>query len=371
MKRVEEERRAACSRCLRRAWLIARLVGNIELAWAARRPLPAVLSLPDGELLAALAGEQRRRLEHEYEHFDAAVALQRCTDRAVTAICRCDERYPQRLAELPDAPAALHVLGDPARFVELVGADCVAIVGARRATPYGLEQARGLGRGLTTAGLTVVSGMALGIDSAAHTGALDAGGRTVAVLAGGPERAYPASKRQLHGQIAAGGAVVSEMPPGTAARRWCFPARNRIIAALGHVTVVVEAGERSGSLITAGLCLDLGRDVAAVPGLVTSTASAGTNALIADGARLVRGAGDVLELLYGADAPALAPASARGAVLPADLGELLERIGRGRDTIAALTADGLGLDAVLAGLAQLELRGRVRRGAGGRYVCCA
>ncbi|MDW5595878.1 DNA-processing protein DprA [Conexibacter stalactiti] len=361
----------ACDGCLRRSWLIARLSGNIELAWAARRPLPAVLSLADGELIAALAGEQRRRVEQEYERFDAGAALQRCADRAITAVCRCDQRYPTRLSELTDAPAVLHVLGDAARFVELTGADCAGIVGARRATPYGLEQARGLGRGLASAGVTVVSGMALGIDSAAHTGALDVGGATVAVLAGGPERAYPASKRQLHAQIAATGAVMSEMPPGTAARRWGFPARNRVIAALGQLTVVVEAGERSGSLITAALCLDLGRDVAAVPGLVTSTASAGTNALIADGARLVRGAGDVLELLYGAAAPVLSDIAARSGALPADLGELLERVGRGRDTVAALTADGLGLDAVLAGLAQLELRGRVRRGAGGRYVCCA
>jgi DNA processing protein len=350
--------------------LIARLAGNIELAWAARRPLPAVLALPDGELIAALAGEQRGRLEDEYERFDAAWALQRCADRSVTPICRCDDRYPRRLAQLVDAPAVLHVRGDEGRFTELISRDCVAIVGARRATPYGIEQARGLGRGVASAGLTVVSGMALGIDSAAHAGALDARGGTIAVLAGGPERAYPASKRQLHAQIATRGAVVSEMPPGTAARRWGFPARNRLIAALGRLTVVVEASERSGSLITAGLCLDIGRDVAAVPGLVTSSASAGTNALIAEGARLVRGPGDVLELLYGADAPSFVPGTTAVSSLPGDLRDLLERVGRGCDTVAALTAEGLGLDAVLAGLAQLELRGAVRRSAGGRYAPC-
>jgi DNA processing protein len=360
-------RGAPCTSCLRRAWLIARLAGNIELAWAARRPLPAVLALPDAELIAALAGEQRARLEDEWEQFDASAALQRCADRAVTPICSCDPRYPSRLRDLPDAPAVLHVFGDPERFEQLLAADGVGIVGARRATPYGLEQARALGRGLATVGITVVSGMALGIDSAAHTGALDASGQTLAVLAGGPERPYPASKRQLHRQIAAHGAVVSELPPGAAARRWGFPARNRIIAALGRLTVVVEAGERSGSLITAGLCLELGRDVAAVPGLVTSPVAAGTNALIVDGARLVRGPQDVLELLYGAEAPNVEGDVTRDP-LPADLTDLLERVGSGRDTVAALTADGLGLDAVLAGLAQLELRGRVRRSPGGRYA---
>lgn len=359
----------ACSACLRRSWLIARLAGSIELTWAARKPLPSVLALADDELIEALGGERRERLTTEWRRFSSSAALQRCRDHGLTAICRCDRRYPDRLGELPDAPAVLHVLGDLERFVELADGDCVAIVGARRGTPYGLEQARGFGRGLSAAGVTVVSGMALGVDSAAHAGALDGGGRTLAVLAGGAERAYPTSKRQLHARIAAGGAVVSELPPGSTVRRWTFPARNRIIAALGRLTVVVEAGERSGSLITAALSLDLGRDVAALPGLVTSPASAGTHALIVDGARLVRGAQDVLELLYGADVvPAAEPSAAVGR-LPDDLSALLERIGGGCDTVAALTADGSGIDGVLAGLAQLELRGLLRRADGGRYVC--
>lgn len=369
----------ACAACLRRSWLIARLAGAIELAWAARRPLPSVLALADAELISALGGERRERLRDEWERFDAAAARQRCVDRAVTAICRCDNRYPTRLRELPDAPAVLHVLGEPERFVALAERDCVAVVGARRGTPYGLEQARGLGRGLAAAGVTVVSGMALGVDSAAHVGALDGGGTTLAVLAGGVERPYPPSKRQLHARIAAAGAIVSELPPGTAVRRWTFPARNRVIAALGRLTVVVEAGERSGSLITAALSLDLGRDVAAFPGLVTSPTSAGTHALIADGARLVRGTRDVLELLYGASVQerarpgtdGRAEAAAEAGRLPADLALLLERIGGGCDTVAALTAGGSGVDGVLAGLAQLELRGLVRRAEGGRYVCRA
>lgn len=267
----------------------------------------------------------------------------------------------------------LYVHGAPERLERALTAGRVAIVGARRATPYGLEQARGLGRGLAAAGLTVVSGMALGVDAAAHVGALEAGGTTVAVLACGPEIAYPASKRRLHERIAASGAVVAELPPGTPPRRWCFPARNRIIAALGQTTVVVEAGERSGSLITAGQAADLGREVAAVPGLVSAPLAAGTNALIADGAKLVRGPRDVLELLFEAgmeELPAV-PSEDRTAGLEPDLCALLDRIGAGCDTVAALSGGAGDVDAILAGIAQLELRGLVRRGPGGRYVTAA
>lgn len=356
---------AACDACLRRAWLIARLSAHIELAWRARRPLPALLALGDDDLIAGLAGADADVVRREHRRFDAREARARCRGRAVHPVCRCDERYPRALHDLPDAPAVLHIYGAHADLTELLGDEAVAVVGARRATPYGIEQARRLGRGIAAAGVTVVSGMALGVDAAAHAGALDAKGRTVAILAGGPERPYPASKRWLHGQIARHGAVVSELPPGTSGRRWGFPARNRIIAALARVTVVVEAGERSGSLITAGIALELGRDVAAIPGLVTAPLAAGTNALIADGAQLVRTPADVLELL--AIEPTRAVEEPRAA-LPDDLAALLERVAGGADTVRALAEQGIALDVVLAGLAQLELRGCVRRAAGGRYV---
>ncbi|MGN6188378.1 MAG: DNA-processing protein DprA, partial [Conexibacter sp.] len=267
---------SACEPCLRRSWLVARLAGHIEIAWSARRGNASLLALPDGELIDALGGRQCDALRGEYERFAAAGLLRRCAAARVTAICRCNPRYPVAVTDLADAPAVLYVLGEPARFEQALAADRVAIVGARRASEYGLQQARGLGRGLAAAGLTVVSGMALGVDAAAHVGALDTDGCTIAVLACGPDRAYPASKRHLHARIAASGAVVAELPPGTPPRRWCFPARNRIIAALAQATVVVEAGERSGSLITAGQAADLGREVAAVPGLVTSPLAEGT-----------------------------------------------------------------------------------------------
>lgn len=364
---------SACDACLRRSWLIARLAAHIEVAWSARRGNPSLLSLPDAELIAALGGAQRGAIAGEYERFSPLDLRRRCTASGVAAVCRCDPRYPASVGDLGDAPAVLYVHGQLARFERTLAADRVAIVGARRATEYGLQQARGLARGLAAAGLTVVSGMALGVDAAAHGGALEVDGLTVAVLACGPERAYPSSKRRLHARIAAAGAVIAELPPGTPPRRWCFPARNRIIAALGQATVVVEAGERSGSLITAGQAADLGREVAAVPGLVTAPLASGTNALIADGAQLVRGPHDVLELLFGAAALALLPARAddRLAGLEPDLRALLERVGGGCDTVAALAGGDGAVDAALAGLAQLELRGLVRRGPGGRYTVTA
>lgn len=362
-----------CRPCLRRSWLISRLSGHIEIAWSARRGSAGLLALDDTALITSLAGDRRAAIVAEHVRFDDDAVRERCAANGVTALCRCDSRYPAPLHDLPDAPAVLYIRGELGHYERAVAADRVAIVGARRATDYGLQQARGLGRGLAAAGLTVVSGMALGVDAAAHVGALDAQGATIAVLACGPERAYPASKGRLHARIAATGAVVAELPPGSPPRRWCFPARNRIIAALGQATVVVEAGERSGSLITAGQAADLGREVAAVPGLVTAPLAAGTNALIADGAQLVRGAHDVLELLFGAAALALLPARPddRVAGLEPDLRALLQRVGAGCDTVAALTRGNAGVDAVLAGLAQLELRGLVRRGSGGRYTATA
>jgi DNA processing protein len=364
---------SACDACLRRSWLIARLAGHIEIVWSARRGNASLLALPDADLIAALGGSQRDQLADEHDRFLPEPLRRRCAAQGVTALCRCDPGYPATVKDLSDAPAVLYVRGELARFERALAPERVAIVGARRATEYGLQQARGLGRGLAAAGLTIVSGMALGVDAAAHAGALEADGLTVAVLACGPDVAYPASKRRLHARIVASGAVVAELPPGTPPRRWCFPARNRIIAALAQVTVVVEAGERSGSLITAGQAADLGREVAAVPGLVTAPLAAGTNALISDGAQLVRGAHDVLELLFGAAALQLLPArpDARAAGLEPDLRALLDRVGAGCDTVAALAGSNGAVDAVLAGLAQLELRGLVRRGPGGRYTVSA
>jgi DNA processing protein len=371
---------AACDDCLRRTALIAALSGRLDVEWRRREAPARVLALSD-EALLGVAGPPVRRL---YADFSPSAARARAERAGLAAICRCATAYPDRLRALPDPPAVLHVLG---RIEALAEPDAVAIVGARNATAYGLDVSRALGRGLSAAGVPVVSGMALGIDAAAHHGALEvaspsgppgaadggapeAGSAPVAVLAAAAERAYPARNRRLHEAIAERGCVVSELPPASSAYRWCFVARNRIVAALAEVTVIVEAAERSGSLTTADFAADIGRTVAAVPGRVTNRTAAGTNGLLQAGAALVRNAGDVLDLLAEATGrPRRAPAAVRRAAPDLDpaLLRLLEAVEDGRGTLGALAGTPEEAKAVLAALGELEFRGLVRRTFGGRY----
>jgi DNA processing protein len=215
----------------------------------------------------------------------------------------------------------------------------------------------------------VVSGLALGIDAIAHRACLDGGGRTIAVLACGVDVAYPRTNRRLYERICAHGSIVSELPPGTRPHRWLFPARNRIMAALGHVTVVVEAAQRSGTLITADFAADLGRDVAAVPGRVTSEVAAGTNGLLRTGAALVAGPQDVLDLLFGVGARAV-PAE-RGPELPPRERRALELVSQGAGLDLLGQELGLGAAELRATLARLELQGLVRRAPSGAYTLTA
>ena len=251
-----------------------------------------MLALDDEELIAAFGGDRGERLRRERDSVDLERdARPLARRRAGLLLCRCRPRLPgARCERLRAPPAVLHVAGGVERFLALVGRgpgrdrrrqSRVAVRG--RAWPA--RSARALAR----AGVTVLSGMAHGIDSAAHVGALEARAPTIAVLPGPADRPYPASRRALHRRLVATGAAVSELPPGTPVRRWMFPARNRIIAALAAMTVVVEAGERSGSLVTAAFAQRLGRPVGAVPGRITRPQAAGSNALLADGATVVRG----------------------------------------------------------------------------------
>lgn len=367
------ERELPCDRCLRRTWLLAALAGRIEVAWRSRHRPAALLAIEDDETLVhTVGGPGLGALRAKAARFDPATERERVRAAGLTAICRHDPRYPVRLAELDEAPATLHLAGSAETLASLAAAPAVAIVGARRATAHGREVAHSLARGLAASGVTVVSGMALGIDAAAHGGALAAGARTMAVLAGGAERAYPASKHRLHRALVERAAVISEHPPGFRAFRWCFPARNRIIAGLADLTVVVEAAARSGSLITAGLARDAGRDVGAVPGPVTSLLAAGTNGLLFDGAQMIRDAQDALDVVLGAGATtAPSPAQLERSRLTPDLAAVLDAIEHGRDTTAALVAGEAEVHRTLAALGDLEFRGLVRRAAGGRYVLVA
>jgi DNA processing protein len=347
----------ACEQCLARVWLLARLAGHLD-----RHPdrIDELLALDDGELIAALAGNARPAIERERDRFDPVRARADATAAGVALLCRCQERYPAPLRELESPPAVLHVVGGLDRLSET----CVAIVGARRPSPYGLDVAGSLARGAAIAGVTVISGMASGIDTAAHRGALSAGGATLAVLAAAPERPYPSRARGLHARIRAAGAIVSELPPGTGSRRWMFPARNRLIAGLAAVTVVVEARQRSGALVTARHARRLGRTVGAVPGRVTSPLARGPHQLLRDGGQLIEGAEQILDALFG-------PAQRRperAAPLDPQLNELLDALAEGHGTATALKRAGMRADQALAALASLELAGRIERQPGGRYA---
>jgi DNA processing protein len=297
---------------------------------------------------------------------EAAGAACRAAALGMTVLLHTDPGYPQRLRHLADPPPLLFLRGDPG----LLEASGVAIVGSRRATARGRNVARKLGAAVAGAGLPVVSGMALGVDGEAHRGALDVSGPTIAVLGRGADAPYPAAHRGLFRDILRDGLVVSEFPPGKPALPHHFPRRNRILAALARVVVVVEAGEKSGALITVEHALDLGLDVFAVPGPIDLPACRGSNGLLADGARpLVSVTSFVREEL------GVAPADGRGdgAATPSEVGDgdegrvlaCLEDGTASVDHVASTV--GLDVRSALTVLSRLELRGRVERVAGMRF----
>lgn len=268
--------------------------------------------------------------------------------------------YPTRLLHLADPPPVLFLRGR----TELVADPGVAIVGSRRSTERGRDAARRIGAAVSRVGVPVVSGMALGVDAAAHQGALDAGGPTIAVLGTGADVAYPRGHRALFRHLLADGLVVSEFMPGTPALRHHFPRRNRIIAALSDAVVVVEAGERSGALITVEHALDLGLEVWAVPGPFDEAFCAGSNALLADGARPLVTVNGFVRLALGVEPGAPQVPT----TLTDEEVRLLEILAGGARTADEI-ARGLGLNAgrALSLLSSMELRGHVARVAGTRF----
>ena len=284
--------------------------------------------------------------------------------------------YPQPLAAIPGAPAALYVLGD----AEALKGPQLAMVGARRASPAGRAIARELAGTLTQLGLTITSGLAAGIDAASHEGALAAGGRTVAVLGTGLDRIYPAENLGLAKRIRTAGALISEFPPRTQAQRQNFPRRNRVISGLALGTLVVEAAEGSGSLITAEQAAHQGREVFAVPGSIRSPLSWGCHKLLREGAHLVAGAGDVLAGLQfihkfqylrpthvtASDGRGQPPGG--GAPLDKEYEMLLDALGFEPATIDTLVArSGLSGESIASMLLILELEGRIAPYPGGLY----
>jgi DNA processing protein len=282
--------------------------------------------------------------------FDEGAYLAQLGEKGVRWVGRDDPAFPPLLRAIHDPPPGLFVRGNG--DVDVLRGPTAAVVGARACSPYGSHVARMLGRELSRAGLVVVSGLARGVDGEAHRGALDAGGTTIAVLGCGVDRDYPAAHRELADRIRATGLVVSEYAPGVEPAPWRFPARNRLIAGLSAATVVVEARDRSGALITADLALEEGREVFGVPGEITSALSSGTNDLLKLGATPLTRSEDVLEI-FG-----LVPAESAATEVGPVAAKVLERLRDGPATADEL-ARSTSLDAasLAAALTELELAG--------------
>lgn len=286
-------------------------------------------------------GERWRAFERR---FDDRVYFEQLAAAAHRFVPRSAPEFPPLLRAIHDPPVGLFVRGSAE--LELLALPAVAVVGARACSGYGSSVARSLGRELAAAGLLVVSGLARGIDAEAHRGALEAVGTTVAVLGCGIDRDYPAAHAELARRVVETGLIVSEYAPGVEPAPWRFPARNRIVAGLCAATVVVEARERSGALITADLALEEGREVFAVPGEITSGLSAGTNALLKLGAAPLTSAADILASFGIEPEPVDGERSPLLDLLPATADELVRQTGLGADEIARA-------------LVELEIEGRV------------
>ena len=277
-------------------------------------------------------------------------------------VTRIDPEYPPMLLEIADPPLALHVRGD----VALLARPSIAMVGSRRASPYAINAAHHLARQVASMGIVVVSGLARGVDGASHLAALEAGGKTIAVLGTGIDIIYPRSHTRLFRRIEQDGLIVSEFPPGTPPKPEHFPIRNRVISGLAHGTVVVEATGRSGSLITARMAAEQGREVFAVPGSIFSAGSEGTHRLIQYGAKLVHDVNDILEELPGHLRATQTPPEEPESPLREVLALLSRDEGTHVDSLAARAKQTSA--AVAESLLQLELAGWIRALPGARYV---
>ncbi len=360
-----------CPECARRAWLLERL--SVALDFRARdlSRFWSLLELPDQELIEALGGRRRAELRVQYAEWEPCPAR---ADEHVESVCPHHSAYPSSLRGNAFAPRALSVRGGTERLTGMLEQKVVAIVGTRRATDYGMEIARELARGLAASGVTVAGGLAEGIPIAAHSGALEAGGRTLTVTAGGVERCSPAWCAALYSRIVGDGCAISEVQGHLSprARHWWQPARARTLALLAQLVIVVEAGERPWELACAHIARTHGTHVAAVPGRVSSPASKGANSLLMHGASLVRAPQDALDLLYGAGAREAGdpPGGIAGgaARLEPRLARVLELVSAGHDTPAKLAARGAEPSDVAVALIELELEGLLLRGDGGRYL---
>lgn len=386
----------ACRECLRRGWLLSNLGTLLDYHAHNEPKLLELLALDDTSLIEAIGGRRRQELLAGWEAFTdgehhVSPASLQPSPATISSAARLPVRTPLPASTVDvevvcihatggplwrrdGMPSMLHIVGGAQRLTALSQQPTVAIVGTVRPTDYGIEMARDIARGLGASGVTIVSGLANGIATATHAGALEAQAPTVTAMAGGVDVIVPAGRRGLYEQATAHGCAVAELPCGHAVRRWCEPARARSIASLADLTIVVEAGEHPSELRVARAAQALGRTVAAVPGRVTSPASIGTNALLMAGAPLVRGPADALDLLYGLGGdrsdpyPAQASVPAGAEQLQPRLRAVLEQVGAGRDTPGKLVSAGADPGQAMQALSELELMGLLGRGDGGRYL---
>jgi DNA processing protein len=352
-------------------------------AWASLQLVPGVSARVLAGLLKTLGGPEEvrgapRGILARLVASEIAAAIERGPDPALlertlswiaepghALIAWDDADYPRTVLTISDPPPAFYYSGRR----ELLNRPSIAIVGSRNATPQGIDNAQAFAAALSAAGFTIVSGLALGIDTAAHRGGLSGGGSSVAVIGTGPDRIYPAANRDLGHRLAAEGGLLSEFPLGTPPLPANFPRRNRLLSGLARGVLVVEATLASGSLITARFAAEQGREVFAIPGSIHSPFSKGSHRLIRDGAKLVETAQDVLEELGVLMTPTgVGDETAPAPESPGNAGRVLDALGHDPAGIDALTArTGLGAETVSVALVELELSGRVTSLPGGTF----
>jgi DNA processing protein len=347
--------------------LLQAKVGSSLVSRLGGIPPVEVLRMTSADLAERMKMTERtaRAFDELRGDFDLEVLEQRLMKRKIAILTPADGGYPELLKAIPDPPPALFACGTLPQGIS------VALVGSRKASATGIETARALGRALGERGVCVVSGLALGIDAAAHEGALEAGGPTVGVLGCGIDIVYPASNRALFERVRGNGALVSEYCLGEPPLAWRFPARNRVISGLCEATVVVEAPERSGALITANHALEAGRDVWAVPGTLGAPQCRGSNKLIADGAELLWDVDEFLEAVgtEATDPAEREPVAAVPTELPETEASALGGVGFEPTAVDVVAArSGVEMHKLLPALALLELKGYVRRDPGGAFL---
>lgn len=388
--------RAACRECERRSWLLSVLSVRLQFRSRDEARLLELLELDDDDLIDAIAGRRRPEIRQAWKRFDGRepyTAQHPRQGRAsvdqtpVEAVCQPCETvckhfpsYPKALRGWAGAPHMLHVLGGTERLERLTAGPTVAIAGGARPSDYGLEMARSLARGLSASGVTVLCAIARGVQSAVIEGVLEAERPALVVMSGGVDCVTPVEMRGSFKRTLRSGCAIAELPCGQRAQRWSRLASVRTAAGLAQLTIVVEAGESPSELRAAETARSLRRAVAAMPGRVSSPASAGTNSLLHAGVPLVRDAADALDLLSRLDEAVSATdwmsrmpksepdVTASTIELEPRLRTIFERVGSGRDTPGKLTGPGEDAGATLLALAELEVMGLLSRGDGGRYV---